>query len=71
MKYFRLKLSGHRWWHWIVRPIKTWKLKKYLQHTEKVLLENIDFDKVIKAHTEFLLYGHTKITDFLKEEENE
>jgi hypothetical protein len=36
-------------------------VKKWLKETEKVVNDNIDWDKIYKYSTDLLIYGHAEI----------
>lgn len=57
MKIFTLKLPNHKWYHWIIRPIKTWKAMKWLKDVELRVSEEIDTDKIHECYVNSAVYG--------------
>lgn len=40
-KWFTLKQKSHRWWHWVIHPFKTYRIRKYIKTVEKKIYEEI------------------------------
>ena len=59
--WFTLKSKTHRWWHWIIRPIKTYRLMKWLKHVTKEVEKNLDKEKIEKILVDQALYGYSEI----------
>ena len=46
-----------KWWHWIVRPRRTWIMHKWLKEVQCQVQEEIDEDAVGNYCSDMLMYG--------------
>ena len=55
-RWFKLR-GSIKWWHWIIRPIRTYKLRMWLKDVEKKLHDEIDIKELENHMVDLMAYG--------------
>ena len=56
-QWFKLTMPSHRWWHWVIHPIRTRKIHKWLHHVEEKVASQIDTDEITELYVQSLVFG--------------
>ena len=64
-KWFKLRIESHRWWHWVIRPAQTYRLKKWLEHVEDKLHKEMDVNELHEQYhktiVDMMCFGHSVV----------
>lgn len=55
--WFTMKAQSHRWWHWILHPFRTWKLRRWLKIVQRQVQERINMDDMDKMRMDMAIFG--------------